>query len=168
MPTLAELVKTPLSIKQVKKFVGPHIPVIEYSKFAKMKTLPPVVVYLFLTSDGFGHFCAVFRRGETVEVFDSYGIPAESEHSFVTPEVLKHLGERNDFIKELCKSHGWLLNHNATQLQSWDLKVETCGRHVVERVAHRNWGNDEYVRWLRDISKTAGTSPDIVVSYLVE
>lgn len=166
-PTLTQLVQTPLSMTQVKKHL-PDIPVILYSKFAKMKTLPPACVYLFLTAQNYGHFCAVLRKGNAVELFDSYGIKPEAEHNFVKIGLLEHLHERDDFILNLAKKNGWAVSYNHTQLQSWNPKVETCGRHCVSRVQKKDMEIDEYVQWLESVSKSAGVSPDQIVSYLVQ
>ena len=142
-------------------------PVIEYADFKTYKTLPPACIYLFLTSGGYGHYCAVFRRGTVVECFDSYGIQPESEHSFVRPEVLTHLGERNNFILEMCKKKKWSVVHNSTQLQSWNTSVATCGRHCVERFRKQDWDIGQYVKWLLGVATSSKTSADVVVSYLV-
>jgi hypothetical protein len=165
MATLAQIVKTPMSIEEVRSLVD--CPVIMYAEFARFKTLPPACIYLFLTSGGYGHYCAVMRKGAVVECFDSYGIQPESEHSFVRPEVLKHLGERNNFILELCRKKKWSVVYNSTQLQSWNTSVATCGRHCVERVRKQEWDIGRYAAWLKSVSSSARTTPDTVVSYLV-
>jgi len=167
MKTLDVLVSTPLSMKDVSQFL-PNVSVILYKDFAKLIDLPFVIVYLFLTSDGYGHWCSVFRRGAEVELFDSYGIPPESEHNFARKEVLRHLRERKTFILDLCKKKGYSVTHNPTRLQSWNTKVETCGRHVVQRVRMSNVDVKTYVQWLLAVSKSANTTPDYVVSFLVE
>lgn len=167
-PTLARLMATPMSMAQVQKFVGKDVPVIEYAKFAKLKTLPSACIYLFLTSENYGHFCAVLRKGDTVELFDSYGIKPEAEHHFVQLGLLEHLHERDDFILDLCKKNKWNVVHNHTQLQSWNPKVATCGRHASERVHKQDLTIDQYVEWIQSVCKTAKVSPDVLVSYLVQ
>ena len=164
MKTLDELVKQPLTLQQVKKFL-PGVPVILYKQLKALTTLPPALVYLFLTSDGFGHFCCVMRRGDVVELFDSYGIKPESEHSFVSEEMLQHLGERDDYILDLCKRNGWSVVHNTKCLQGRE--AETCGRHCVSRIRKEALPIKDYVRWLEAVAAQADTTPDIVVSYLV-
>ena len=167
MPSLSKLVQTPLSMTQVKEHL-PDIPVILYSKFAQLKTLPPACVYLFLTNQNYGHFCAVFNRGNVVELFDSYGIKPEAEHNFVKIGLLEHLHERDDLILNMAKKNGWSVSYNHTQLQSWNPKVETCGRHCVSRVLKQSMDIDEYVQWLQGVAKKANVSNDILVSYLVQ
>ena len=131
-----------------------------------MTTLPDVVVYLFLTSDNFGHFCCVLRKGTDVEFFDSYGIAPEMEHMFASPKMLKHLNESKNFILNLCKSNGWKVTHSKAKLQGKN--SETCGRFCVERARKKEMTCGEFAHWMLIVADDAGVSPDYVVSYLVE
>ena len=157
---------TPLTMEEVKGFL-PGVPVILYKDFATMTDLPFVTVYLFLTKDGFGHWCCVFRRNDEIELFDSYGIPPESEHKFASKHMLQHLKERKSFLLDMCKEKKWSIVHNSTRLQSWH-GAETCGRHCIERVRKGDVDIKTYVKWLQTVSKEAKTTPDYVVSFLVE
>jgi hypothetical protein len=165
MKSIDELIKTPLSLQQVKRRL-PGTKVMEYPDFAMMKTLPEKCVYLFLTSDNYGHFCAVMRRGNAVELFDSYGLPPEGEHAFVSREMLDHLKERDDLILNICKENGWNVLHNKKRLQEWK-GSETCGRHCIERIRQFDTPIQDYVKWLTGIAKSAKTTPDAVVCYMV-
>lgn len=162
---LQKIVETPLSMAQVKRMVG-AVPVVLYQDFAKMKSLPPACIYLFLTSYGYGHYCSIFLRNGTLSFFDPYGIAPESEHNFTTPEMLAHLKERNDFLLGMAHRNGWAIEWNRTQLQSWNPKVATCGRHSVVRCRQQAMNTDGYARWLLGVAQQAGTTPDYVVSYL--
>lgn len=164
MKTLAELVKTPLSLSHVQRLL-PGAKVCLYSKLSKMKTLPKALVYLFLTSDGFGHFCCVLRKGQDVELFDSYGIAPEAEHKFVSKEMLDHLGESRNLVFDICKTKGWSVSHSSAKLQGRE--AETCGRFCVERVRKQELSSEEFAQWLFAVASQAGVSPDYVVSYMV-
>lgn len=98
MRTLKQIVHTPLSMEDVNRLAPPGTPVILYERFRLLTTLPPVCIYLFLTSYGYGHYCCVIRQGSVVQFFDSYGIRPESEHQFVQPEMLDHLKESQNLI----------------------------------------------------------------------
>lgn len=164
MKTLEELVKIPLSLEQVQRYL-PHTKVCLYSDFANMKTLPAATVYLFLTSDNFGHFCCVLRKGTEVEFFDSYGLAPEMEHAFVSKEMLRHLHENHNYILDFCKRKGWKVTYSKARLQGKD--AETCGRFCVERVRKQAMSAGEFAHWMMIVASDAGVTPDYVVSYLV-
>jgi hypothetical protein len=164
MRTLKQIVNTPLSVEEIKAFL-PSTPVILYADFKKMKTLPPVVVYLFLTTEKYGHWCCVLRKGKNVEFFDSYGIKPEGEHAFVSPEMLDHLKERDHFLCDLCAKYNWSMTYNSHTLQGPNTK--TCGRHCVARVDKKDLSSSAYVAWLQSVARAARTTPDFVVSFLV-
>jgi hypothetical protein len=164
MKTLEQIIQTPVTFGQMKKFV-PEAKVMLYDEFSKLKDIPPVAVYLFQTSYNYGHWCCVLRNGKDVDFFDSYGIPIEGEHAFVSQELLQHLGESKNLIKDLCIKKGYSMSHNTTTLQGE--KSQTCGRHVVERIRKKMLDNESYAHWIKNTSKEARVTPDILVSYLV-
>lgn len=95
-------------------------------------------IILFMNSDNYGHWCALYRNRQGLNFFDSYGCVPDDQYRFVP----KHMATKlNGCIRRLTKllynekASGTPVFFNEYELQDYDNKqVATCGRWCVARV----------------------------------
>lgn len=74
-----KLVRTPTNARQVLHFVDGRCNVIIGDEIANYKTIDQVLdphgraFIMYMSSDNYGHWCAIVRRGRTISLFDPYG-----------------------------------------------------------------------------------------------
>ena len=125
-----------------------------YSDFASFPDIDSALgsdgscVFLYLTSRMYGHWVAVFRRGNTIEVFDSLGFVPDDELQFVPLRLRKRLGENQPYLSRLLDASPYTIHYNDWKLQKDSPAIATCGRHCIVRLAFREMGADSYAQML--------------------
>ena len=97
-------------------------------------------IILFLNSENYGHWCALYRNRYGINFFDSYGNKPDSQYDFIPQGMAKSL---NGYIRELTsklygeKLKGIPVHYNDYRLQDWnDKDIATCGRWCVVRLQY--------------------------------
>lgn len=169
MTDLKKLMSYPLSDIQVKRYakkMGLDCKVVTYDKIHKYKTLDQLlgknkcVVILYLSEPHFGHYVTVFKRGNTIEFFDPYGISLDNEFSFIPNKFKKESNQDYPYLTQLIYNSGYKVRYNQYRLQKGDNNINCCGRHALVRLCFRHLNEDQYSKMLRKIQKSPGYTPD--------
>jgi hypothetical protein len=96
-----------------------------------------------------GHWvCGIVRSGAQLDFNDSYGLAPDTEPNFVHEPERSELygsGKPRELLDLLARSRV-TATRNSTRLQHTGAGTETCGRHVVCRLAHKNMDDAAYNR----------------------
>jgi hypothetical protein len=111
-------------------------------------------VILYQHEEDFGHWVAVFIVDETtIEVFDSYGIPIDSEIEFSPFQLRRHKGKVPHLTHLIENSpHYTTVLENKEPLQKDKKDVNTCGRWAAVRIRFRDVPLKDFDRMFRNTS----------------
>lgn len=126
-------------------------------------------IMLFLTEgDSKGHWIAILRRGNTIELYDPYGYKPDTQHVKLGGKMsdMKRWGQDAPLFSDLVKRGGYRLIWNKRQRQPVSSDVNTCGRHSVMRLLFSHLPLDKYDKMLDTITKKTGVKPDDLVAYV--
>ena len=123
------------------------------------------IVILYQHEADFGHWVAVFRVNDTtIEVFDSYGIPIDSEIDFSPFQIRRHKGEKVAHLTHLIEQSQYTkVLENKEPLQKDKKDVSTCGRWSAVRIRFRDVPLKQFDKMFRN---TSCGNPDFIVSAL--
>jgi len=148
------MVSKALSDADIRKKLGKQTRVITYPDIKKYKTIDDLlgpqnrVVILVETNVNSGHWMCLLKYNNIVEHFDSYGLSVDDEMSYVSLPMRKHLGEMKPLLSALLDDCPYKVIHNIRDLQSWKAGVNTCGRHVVNRLLNQDKTLPEYLKYI--------------------
>ena len=124
------------------------------------------IVLLYQHEADFGHWVAVFKVNDsTIEVFDSYGIPIDSEIEFSPFQIRRHQGEKIAHLTHLIEQSPQYTKvlENKEPLQKDKKDVSTCGRWAAVRIRFRDVPLKQFDKMFRN---TSCGNPDFTVSAL--
>lgn len=116
--------------------------VIKYSDLANYKSIEELLpndrsykIILIEQNYNSGHWTCLLRYGNTIEWFDSYGLPVDGELKFINSVKRRLLGEGRKTLTELLsKVKDKNIIYNKVKLQKLCNKSATCGRWVILRI----------------------------------
>jgi hypothetical protein len=135
-----------------------------YPELAEKKTLDEVLgvhdmcIILYLTKENYGHYCCLFRIGDVVTFFDSYGGVIDSQLKKIPEHFREDSNQVNSHLCRLLYESGHEVHYNDKQLQQLSREISTCGRHCISRLWLRHLDCDEYIKFFK------GVNPDILVT----
>lgn len=140
-----------LSSDTLLKIIDGKSTIHRYSDLDSIKTLKELLgvnqasVLVYQHTSDFGHFVAVFMVDDhTVEVYDPYGIPVDSELQFSEENLRIHNGVPTPHLSTLIQNSGLTVIHNTQRNQQFLRNVETCGKHCGHRLFFRKMPLKEY------------------------
>lgn len=142
--------------------------IIDYPKVSKYKTIDQLLspygcaVILFLRAPNFGHWTCVFKVKNKVEFFDSYGYYPDDELKLIDPEFNENNYQNHTYLLKLMDNSPYELEYNDHKLQQFGDGINTCGRHVINRLRYQKIPIDDYAR----ILKSTDYSPDELVTMM--
>jgi hypothetical protein len=161
--TLYKIRQYSLSNDDINAILDPDTKIFSYPKFAQMQHIDEAFdplgrcVFLFLTeSASSGHWVCMFKRGNIIEYFDSYGEKPEAQRSWLTEERLQELGQGYPYLMDLLKKSGYKVYYNTYPYQKDKADVNTCGRWCVARLVCKDFTNHEFY----NIVTKSGYKPD--------
>lgn len=102
-----------------------------------------IVIILYEMRENFGHWCCMWRLNtNTLYFFDPYGLKMDTEIKYAHYNI--RLGSI-PHLTYLVNLGGYTVVNNTTQMQEFKHQVNTCGRHVVQRILWKNLSNENYV-----------------------
>ena len=112
------------------------------------------IVLLYQHEADFGHWVAVFKVNDsTIEVFDSYGIPIDSEIDFSPFQIRRHKGEKVAHLTHLIEQSQYTkVLENKVPLQKDKKDVNTCGRWASIRIRFRDVHLKQFDKMFRNTS----------------
>jgi hypothetical protein len=159
MLDLEKIEKTPMSDSDIRAYL-PRAKIVVYSDLKKLSNiqelLPNEKDYAFLLYEWkplSGHWTALLRDGDTVEVFDAYGVGIDRELKWLPYHMRKMLGEDVPLLKGLIKRSGFKPIWNKMPFQSSNPSIETCGRWSVWRVLKFLQENEDLKEFRADVNQ---------------
>ena len=160
---IADIKAYALSNDDINEILEPDTKIFTYPEFGKMERIDEAFdklgrcVFLFLTkSPTSGHWVCMFRKGDTIEYFSSYGDKPEEERNWLTEEQLEELGQDEPYLYNLLKKSGYKVYYNTHNYQSDRDDINTCGRWCVARLITKDISNKEFYNLVREQMKERG------------
>jgi len=165
-----DLKKIALSGDDIYKALNRNALIMTYADLRKYNNIDDLfkkhdnVVILYETSQGFGHWVALYKaRKGVITFFDSYGMKPDDELKFIPKNFRKENDTNYPLLTYLLYKSGYKVEYNQHKLQKDLSDVSTCGRHVIIRLQNKKIPVDQYAKILRSYK---GFSPDDVVTLL--
>ena len=116
-----------------------------------------------------GHWLAMVRRGNAVEMFDPYGARGGSDpwfldHTFVPPASLRELQESTPVMDAWIRQHGCMPVSNPYRFQVMKRGINTCGRHCAVRIMNSQFDIHDYNAYIRHYCAMHQCTPDELVT----
>lgn len=167
MVNVRELKAYSLSNFDINKALEPGVPVHTYPDLDDMLSIDEALdrkgrgILLVLTENkSVGHWVSILKRGNNIEVFDSYGFnPNEHNNKLEVSDEVESIQD-DSTLGNLIKKSGYGMVYNKMKHQSLNPDVATCGRHAVMRLVFKDYGLDEYNKIMKQIKKETGVSTD--------
>jgi len=120
-----------------------------------------------------GHWVAVFRRGKTIEYFNSYGAKWDTDWKFINRMMRTILGENTNEMTRLmdkAESDGWKVIWNKRKFQKLGNNIQTCGRWVSMRIETFKMGYDlaDFDKMINRFKSESGGNTDWVVAKYIK
>lgn len=166
--------KTPLTDKDVDFYLGQgHI--MKYNELNKITSIYDILpehksfkIILLESDKNSGHWFALLRYNNNIEVFNSYGTKIENEFKFIPGFIQKMLDENKKALYDLLMNSNnedeIIYNHDA--LQSTKKDIATCGRWCVMRILYMRdyeYTLEEFLDYIYDLHKQTKKPLDIIV-----
>jgi hypothetical protein len=126
-----------------------------------------IVLYLTGPNESEGHWIALLKRNNNIEVYDSYGFNPKNWEKDLSGGIDNHNQDSNELIK-LIKDSGYSVSFNKVKNQQINPNISTCGRHAVMRLLFSKYSLPEYQKILKMIKKKYNISPDDLATGLTE
>jgi len=101
-------------------------------------------IILYQSSVNSGHWCSLWREGNTIYFFDSYGFDIDQELKFSEFHMRRHKGVETPHLSHLIDVSGYNVISSHYKLQRMADKTNTCGRYAGARIKHRNLSHKEF------------------------
>lgn len=147
MIDLQQMIKTPLSDTDLQRFLGEEVEnnIIKYSDLADYNDLDELLSYdksykiiLIEYEKNNGHWICMSRYDKIIEIFNSFGTKHDSDDLVHSNQMNMYLGQSKVFLNVLLENELQQDQHeiiyNKVKFQEKDDDVNTCGRHVVNRL----------------------------------
>lgn len=116
-------------------------------------------------NDHTGHYCCVFKRGNTICFFDPYGVEPDLQKTYFGRGANQRYYQTPELAKLLIQSP-YKIDYNDVQIQQDGNDIATCGRHCVLRMWCRELTNGQYVNWLKQRMKNTKLPVDLIATLL--
>ena len=156
-----------MSNTDIFKIIGKST-VIKYPDLANKKSIfecfdsrNRCVLFFETVAGGVGHWECLFYipSTKTIHFFDSYGIKQDGAEKFINQNTAVNLKENKPYLTNLINdavSKGYKYEYNIHDYQQWKGDVETCGKHVSNRLLNMNMDNDEYYNYMVSMKQKLG------------
>lgn len=165
-----EIKKYALSNFDIEKVV-PHINIFTYPHLENVRHIDEVLdkhgraIMLYLTDDTrTGHFLAILKHGNTIEVFDPYGVKPDEQGKFLGGKMNEGKSKYQTLLTDLIRESGYGMKYNKTRHQPVSEDISTCGRHAILRVLTSHLPLEEYNKRITKIARDTGVSVDDIAT----
>ena len=170
---IAQAEKYSLTDEDISRYLDGDVNIIRYEDLAVMYDLeelffksPNVILHIPIESSKSGHWVALFQQGNSVRYFCPYGLsPRENiEYS----QWLMHNEDKNQFsLVYLIKKYKGHFSYSPYKIQELKFAVNTCGRHCISRLLHKEMGDLEYFKYITSLKRYRNLNADEVVSLVM-
>ena len=151
--------------------------ILKYSQLADYRSLDELLpesfdyrIILLENDYNSGHWVCVIRQNNVIELFNSYGIPIDTEFKFIPDWIERWLGQDTRYLTNLIKSSiGFDVISNKVRFQSKRPEIATCGRWIIHRIemAKMNYSLEQYIGLMQSIQdKYDIPYDDLIVSFV--
>jgi hypothetical protein len=137
--------------------------IIKYSQLANYHSLHELLpepfdykIILLENDYNSGHWVCIIRMKKIIELFNSYGIPIDSEFRFIPDWIERWLGQDKRYLTNLIKkSTEFDVISNKIRFQSKRPEIATCGRWISHRIemAKMGYSLQEYINLMQSIQE---------------
>lgn len=156
--------------EQLKQALGGKVKVLTYNEMENTANtiddlLYPYdkVIILYSTSESYGHWVCMFRVGNVIQFFDSYGYFPDDQRDFIPMEFFKKHYDKIPKLTRLLYESPYDKHYNEFRLQ--DKNTHTCGRWCIVRLLLDDLDEYQFIS-LFDEDNLIGN--DIKICYLTE
>ena len=103
------------------------------------------VILLYESEIGMGHWVCLFRNGNIIEHFDSYGLKPDMEMEFIPKNFKNKYYGKSRHLAKLLLNSGRKIRYNQYKFQK-EFPMATCGRHCACRLMLRDLSIKQYHR----------------------
>lgn len=127
-------------------------------------------IMLFLHTPNSGHWISLIKKGNVLEVFDSYGIKPDYQQDKIGADkaTQEELGQDHPLLHNLAERNGYTLKYNKERVQPLSDNINTCGRHAVMRIVFSDKSIPEYKRIMKQVAKKLRMSFDDAVTHITQ
>lgn len=177
---IQELILKPLTDTDLERFLGYSSDsyVLKYSQLGDYKDLEDLLPYhksykiiLIEYERNSGHWICMLRYNNVIEIFNSYGNIHDELDFRNSMEMNKYLGQAhlylNILIEKELKENKLSLIYNKVKFQIKSVDINTCGRHVVNRIIcllDNDMTLKEYIEFMKEASEELKLNYDELVS----
>lgn len=183
MNELKLLIKTPLTDDDLNRFLGikNKNKILKYSELAKyndMNDLLPkdksYIIILIEYEKNTGHWICLLRYNKVIEIFNSFGTKHDDDDFVNSDEINNYLGQSalflNKLIEDEIKDKEFEIVYNKIQFQEKSKHINTCGRHIVNRIICMKYYDmtlKDYIKFMKDTKIKTKLNYDEIVSEII-
>lgn len=160
-----------LSDSDIRTLLGSGTKITTYPELEGVRSIDELfdrkgraILFVPQTDETTGHWTCLIKRGRTIEFFDPYGEPPESQKDTIPSSLLERMRMKEPLLADLLLESPYKLIFNKEQVQELADDVQTCGRHCVSRLLFAHLPVAKY----RHHIKKSGLSPDEFVLRLTQ
>jgi hypothetical protein len=160
---LAQIKGYALSNDDIQTILEPDTKIITYPQFANMRHIDEAFdplgrcIFLFLTTGPTtGHWLTMFKRGDSIHYWDSYGERPEAQRKWIEPDMLEELGQGEPYLANLLKESGYKVYSSTYPYQSDRSDVATCGRWAVARLICKDMNDTQFFNLVKEQMRERG------------
>jgi hypothetical protein len=174
-------IKTPMTGEDLERCTGVKPEdIIKYSTLDTYKSVEDLLpadgdFKIILIEDKYnsGHWVAIFRRGKTIEYFNSYGAKWDTDWKFINRMVRLILDQNTNEMTRLmdkAEKDGWKVIWNKRKFQKMGNNIQTCGRWVSMRIETFKMGYDlaDFDKMINRFKQETGGNTDWVVARYIK
>jgi hypothetical protein len=178
-----KILKTPLTNFDIKKYLGDDTfdNIIKYSDLDDYTDLEELLPYdksykiILIEYDlDQGHWICISRYGKTIEIFNSFGTKHDDDDFEDNDVKNEYLGQSELYLDKLINKEviemKFNLIYNKIRFQEKSHEINTCGRHVINRLLcliNFNLNLQQYIELMKLGAKTKQLSYDELVSKII-
>ena len=114
------------------------------------------------------------RHNNKIEIFNSFGTKHDDDDFVESDRLNYYLGQSKLFLNRLIedelKDGEFKIIYNKIKFQKKSKNINTCGRHVVNRILcliHYNMTLKDYIKFMNDANKKTKFNFDEIVSTII-
>lgn len=145
-------------IQLVKEYTGKVPNVLTYKDINNYSNIDDLLindmcVILYEQMPGIGHWTCIFKEGNEIEHFDSYGYPPDDELNFNNEDINILLGQGAPVLCKLLAISPYDIRYNNFKYQGKD--SSTCGRWCILRLIFKKYDEYKFKKIMKDMDDEA-------------
>lgn len=127
---------------------------VEYNSIDELLDSQGRCIILYLTNGPTsGHWTCMWKKGDRLNYFDSYGDAPEAPREAVGGEY----DQEKPLLTNLLERSGYKVYYNTHPYQTDRADVATCGRHCVARLICKDMSDRQYYNLIKKSKQTPDT-----------